>query len=215
MSHNPFLLETNLAKYFAQLLNISLDDDLSMMDMVEDLNSIENLADFRVFVKEKFNYERFRYLTGYQKFIALVNEYKKENGPKLDEVTQDKADSFAAKLYKKTIDCFDEVNFLIQEGNDIRSKKVSDFIGKAFMKKKDDTFVVDFKSVQVLEKIGKREVLLNLCNHNKVELEEKIKNTVHKLALEKAYPHLAIENKKKNFEGIKTIERLKLGVMNG
>ena len=207
MSHNPFLLETNLAKYFAQLLNISVDDDLSMMDMVEELNSIENLADFRIFVKEKFNYERFRYLTGYQKFIALVNEYKKENGPKLDEVTQDKADNFAAKLYKKTIDCFDEVNFLIQEGNDIRNKKVSDFIGKEFMSEP--------REVKVLEKIGKREVLLNLCNHNKVELEEKIKNIVHRLALEKAYPHLAIENKKKRFKGIETIERLKLGVMNG
>ena len=44
-----------------------------------------------------------------------IDEYKKENGPKLDEVTQDKADSFAAKLYKKTIDCFDKVNLLIKE----------------------------------------------------------------------------------------------------
>ena len=215
MSHNPFLLETNLAKYFAQLLNISVDDDLSMMDMVEELNSIENLSDFRIFVKEKFNYERFRYLTGYQKFIALVNEYKKENGPKLDEVTQNKVTNTALRVYWKTIGVFDEVNFMIQEGNDIRSKKVSDFIGKAFMKKKNDTFVVDFKSVQVLENIGKREELLRLCNSNKPLLEEKIYNAVNKLALEKAYPHLAIENKKKNFEGIKTIERLKLGVMNG
>ena len=212
MSANPFLLETNIAKYFAQLLNISLDDDLSMMDMVEELNSIENLADFRIFVKEKFNYERFRYLTGYQKFIALVNEYKKDNAPKLDEVTQNKVDAFAPKLYKQTCDCFDDVYFMIQAGNDIRSKKVSDFIGKSFLKKENGTFVIDEKSVRVLEMIGKRERLLELCKNNKKELEERIYNAVHKLALESKYPQLAV---KKTFEGAAVIERLKLGVKHG
>ena len=207
MSHNPFLLETNLAKYFAQLLNISVDDDLSMLDMVEELNSIENLSDFRIFVKEKFNYERFRYLTGYQKFIALVNEYKKENTPALTVENAEKADNYSENLFRKTTTILDEVNFAMQT----MGKGIEDFNYEQTLLKNG----LKDHHLRVLNEIGDKKKIMHLAVYGKEELRSGIEKIVNRKTLMKQCPQLSIENKKKNFEGNKTIERLKLGVMNG
>ena len=206
MSHNPFLLETNIAKYFAQLLNISLDDDLSMMDMVEDLNSIENLADFRVFVKEKFNYERFRYLTGYQKFIALVNEYKKDNAPTLTVENAEKADNYSENLFRKITTILDEVNFAMQT----MGKGIEDFNYEQTLLKNG----LKDHHMKVLNEIGDKKKIMHLAVYGKEELRSRIEKIVNKKTLEKQCPQLAISNKK-NFEGAAVIERLKLGVKHG
>lgn len=203
MSANPIITANDVVKYISQILNIDVSDRLTFQDILDDLASVNDLPLFRMFMKERFNYERFRYLTGYQKFVALLNEFKKENAPKLDEAKHDKVNSFASILYKKTTDCFDEVYFLIQEGNDMRGKKISYLIGKKFMNEP--------KEIKVLELIGNREVLCKLCRNDKPLLEEKIYQAVYKLALEKQYPHLALENKK-SYEGIETMEKLKLGL---
>ena len=187
MSHNPFLLETNLSKYFAQLLNISLDDDLSMMDMVEDLNSIENLADFRIFVKEKFNYERFRYLTGYQKFIALVNEYKKENAPKLDEESQIKVSDYSSKLFSLITSIMDSVNFELQT----RGKTIDDLDFKKTLLSNG----IKNHHIEVLTAIGDKKKIFHLSVYGKEELKARIESIVYRKAIIKQYPHLRIENK--------------------
>lgn len=179
----------DFVKYLSQILNIDLSDKLTALDMLEDLKEIQDLGEFRIFIKSSFNYERFKFLTGYQKFLALKNEFIKNNKPKLDEVSQEKANSFAYKLYKKTINVFDEVNFLIQEGNDIRSKTISNCIGLSFMDQP--------KEIQVLELVGKREELLRLCNTDKTRLENKIFEVVERLALIKKYPQLENKNEDK------------------
>ena len=197
MSANPTITANETVQYIGNLLNIDVSGKLTVMDMIEDLKTIPNLANFRNFIKEKFNYERFRYLTGYQKFIALVNEYKKEN-IKLDDEQLEKCSSYANKLYYKTISIFDEVNFMVQEGYDIRSKKVSDFIGLSFMKHP--------KQIKILEKVGKREELLRLCTSNKPELENRIYRAIEELTLISSFPQLA----PKKIEGIDTIKKLQL-----
>ena len=182
MSANQINTNDTVIHHIGNTLNIDVTGKLTVMDIIDDLSSIQDLAAFRIFVKEKFNYERFRYLTGYQKFLALVNEYKKEN-IKLDDEQLKKCNSFASKLYWKTISVFDEVNFMIQEGNDIRSKKVSNYIGLAYVKQP--------KEIEVLDKIGKREELLRLSVCNKPLLEQKIDEAVKELTLIKHYPQLA------------------------
>ena len=200
MSQNIFLNEKKLALHFAQILNISIDDDITIMDIESELNTIDNLVSFRNFVKEKLNYERFRFLTGYQKFLALVKEFRKDEY-KLDEVAQEKVNTFAYKLYKKTVDIFEEVNLLIQNGHDIRSRTVSFYISEILKNQP--------KEIQVLELVGKREYLLRLCNSSKLKLEIEIKKAVEKLALEKQYPQLV---NKKSFEGLETIKKLQSGL---
>ena len=196
MSANP-ITANDVVQYLGNLLNIDVSGKITMLDMIDDLSTIPNLAEFRIFVKEKFNYERFRYLTGYQKFIALVNEFKKET-MKLNEDQVKKCNSFSSRLYWKTISVFDEVNFMIQEGNNIRSQKVSNYIGLAFIKYP--------KEIEVLDKIGKREELLRLSVCNKPLLEQKIDEVVKNLTLIKQYPQLAPKKDVKTIELFKKLE---------
>lgn len=165
-------------------------------DLLGELESLINKDNLIPFIKQHSNYESFKFLKGLEKLTALIEAFKKENKPKLDEVSQEKANSFAYKLYKKTINVFDEVNFLIQEGNDIRSKTISNYIGLSFMEQP--------KEIQVLELVGKREELLRLCNTDKTRLENKIFEVVERLALIKKYPQLEVKKEK-----IEVLERLK------
>ena len=164
-------------------------------DLLGELETLTNKDNLIPFIKQYSNYESFKFIKGLEKLTALIETFKKENKPKLDEVSQEKANTFAYKLYKKTINVFDEVNFLIQEGSDIRSKAVSDYIGLAFMNQP--------KEIQVLEIVGRREELLRLCNTNKIELENKIFKAVERLALVKKYPQLEKKNEdKKSLENL-------------
>lgn len=193
MSANLVINENTLAKHFSQILNIGIDDDLTMQDMIDDLKSIENLAEFRAFVKTRFNYERFRYLTGYQKFVALVNEFKRENKPKLDTDNDYKVRKTSETLFRKVSSIFDEIDYLVQTGYDIQSKKVSLVLFRAFGAEDEKSK----KTLEVLEKIGKRQDILNLLKRDRKGLEEKIKEIVYDLTLMKQYPEMAIENKNK------------------
>ena len=195
MSANP-IIATDVVQHIGNTLNIDVSGKITALNIIKVLSSIPNLADLVEFIEEKFNYERFRYLTGYQKFLALVNEYKREN-IKLNDEQLKKCVTFADRLYWKTISVFDEVNFMIQEGNDIRSQKVSNYIGAAFIKQP--------KEIEVLDKIGKREELLRLSVCNKPLLEQKIDEVVKSLSLIKQYPQLA---PKKDEAAINLIQNL-------
>ena len=64
MSANQFLAENKIAIHFAQILNISIDDDISMMDMENELSTIGDISEFQKFVKNRFNYSAYQFMTG-------------------------------------------------------------------------------------------------------------------------------------------------------
>ena len=188
----------DVVKYIAGILNIDLSNNaLLLEDMIEDIKSINDLAAFRVFIKEKFNYERFRYLTGYQKFIALVNEFKKENKLELSEEMQNKALTYSEDLFKRVTTICDEVNFELQT----KGKKIDDLDLFATFKING----LENHHIGVLRHLGAKETIFAMAIHSKMELELKIASIVHKKAMIKSYPQLA--NKKS--EDMKVLERLK------
>lgn len=189
----------DVVKYIAGILNIDLSNNaLLLEDMIEDIKSINDLAAFRVFIKEKFNYERFRYLTGYQKFIALVNEFKKENKLELSEEMQIKALTYSEDLFKRVTTICDEVNFELQ----IKGKKIEDLDLFATFKRNG----LENHHIKVISSIGSKETIFAMAIYSKIELELKIASIVHKKAMIKSYPQLA--NKKSS--DMKVLERLKL-----
>lgn len=196
MSANPTITANDIVVLIGNTLNIDVSGKITVLNILKKLSKIPNPDKFLDFIEERFNYERFRYLVGYQKFLALANEFQKEN-MKLNSDQKEKCVSYADKLYYKTISVFDEVNFMVQEGNDIRNKQVSNYIGKAFMKNP--------KQIKILEKVGKREELLRLCICNKPLLEQKILNALEELTLIKQYPQLA---PKKDEAAINLIQNL-------
>lgn len=200
MSANPFLAESKLTLYFANLLNISIDDELSMMDMEDELNTIGDLVGFRKFVKDRFNYTAYQYMTGYQKFIALAKDFRKDNEPKLDQETEMKVYNYTTRLLSKITNFAFALNFEIQEkGYDLKAIKMD----KTFEK------VLNEKDIEVCKIIGFN-AIYDLAIRNIPKLETELEKTITQKTLIAKYPQLANQNKK-SFEGIGTIERLKIG----
>lgn len=189
----------NVSIYFINLLNISIDDEVTMLDMLDELENIENLNSFRSFVKKRFNYKRFYFLTGYQKFISLANEFRKENKLKLDDEIQEKVDNYSNNLFSKITSVFEQINFKLQA----LGKKIDDFNYLETLTR--NGFVS--KDMEILEIIGDKKRIFHLALHSKQELKERIQRIVNKKTLIKVYPQLAIS---KNSRGIGNIERLKL-----
>lgn len=203
MNQNIFFNENKLALHFVQILNISIDDDITMMDIESELSTIDDLVSFRNFVKEKFNYERFKYLTGYQKFLALVKEFKGENKPKLDNETEMKVYNYTTRLLSKITNFANRLHFQGQElGYDFKTINLS----KTFEK------VLNDKDIEICEIIGFRSIY-GLAIHNIPKLENELERVITQKALLSKYPQLGIKNKK-SFDGIETIKKLQ-GLRNG
>lgn len=189
----------NVSIYFINLLNISIEDELTMIDMLQELEVIEDLNSFRIFVKRRFNYEKFRFLTGYQKFISLSNEFRKENKLKLDAETQERVDNYSEMLFNKITRVIEEINFKLQE----LGKKIDDFDYLETLKK--NGFVSS--DIEILNTIGDKKRMFHLALYSKHELKERIERIVNKKILIKVYPQLEID---KNFIDTENIEILKL-----
>ncbi len=191
-----------ILEYLCELLNINLKNKLVSDDILDDLKKMSqeyNLNDFRLFIKDKINYERFRFLTGYQKFIAMTNEFKKENKLELSEEMQIKALTYSEDLFKRVTNLLDEINFELQE----KRKDIKELnLKKTFLKN-------GFKEydIKVLRAVGDKNKLMHLSVYGKDELSRTIESIVHKKALIKMYPQL--QNKKS--EDMKVLERLKSG----
>lgn len=199
MSINPN--KNDITEYIASILNIDISNKLIVIDMMEDLKEIQDLAGFRTFAKERLNHERFRYLTGYQKFISLVNEWKKENKPKLDDEAQDKADSYSEKLFSKITSIANELHFEMQtRGIKLDSIDMEQTLLKNGLKD---------HHISVLRAVGDKKKLFHLCVYGKQELRARIESIVNKKTIAKVF-QLGYDKKEK-FEGIATIERLKIG----
>ena len=199
MSANPFLAESKLALHFAQILNISIDDELSMMDMEDELSTIGDLVGFRKYVKNRFNYSSYQYMTGYQKFITLAKDFRKDNEPKLDQETEMKVYNYTTRLLSKITNFAFALNFEIQEkGYDLKAIKMD----KTFEK------VLNEKDIEICKIIG-FDNIYKLANCNIPKLEAELEKAITQKALITKYPQLA--NNKKEFEGMGTIERLKIG----
>lgn len=189
----------NVSIYFINLLNISIEDELTMIDMLQELEVIEDLNSFRIFVKRRFNYEKFRFLTSYQKFISLSNEFRKENKLKLDAETQERVDNYSEMLFNKITRVIEEINFKLQE----LGKKIDDFDYLETLKK--NGFVSS--DIEILNTIGDKKRMFHLALYSKHELKERIERIVNKKILIKVYPQLEID---KNYSDSENIECLKL-----
>lgn len=194
MNHQQIL------EYLCELLNINLKNKLVSDDILDDLKKMSqeyNLNDFRLFIKDKINYERFRYLTGYQKFIAMANEFKKENKLELSEEMQIKALTYSEDLFKRVTTICDEVNFELQT----QGKKIDDLDLFATFKRNG----LENHHISTLKAIGSKETVFAMSVYGKTDLMARIESIVNKKALIKMYPQL--QNKKS--EDMKVLERLK------
>ena len=198
MSVNHFVAESKFVFFISQLLNISIEDETIVIDIENTLREIVDIPAFIEFVKERFDYSAYEFKTGYQKFVALARDFKKEHKPKLDQETEMKVYNYTTRLLSKITNFAFALNFEIQEkGYDLKAIKMD----KTFEK------VLNEKDIEVCKVIG-FDNIYKLANYNIPKLEAELEKAITQKALITKYPQLA--NNKKEFEGMGTIERLKL-----
>ena len=199
MSANHFVAESKFVFFISQLLNISIEDEIMVNDIENTLREIVDIPAFIEFVKNRFNYSAYQYMTGYQKFIALARDFRVDNKPKLDQETEMKVYNYTTRLLSKITNFAFALNFEIQEkGYDLKAIKMD----KTFEK------VLNEKDIEVCKVIG-FDNIYKLANCNIPKLEAELEKAITQKALISKYPQLA--NNKKSFDGMGTIERLKIG----
>lgn len=175
----------NMAEYITSFLNIKSDNPYLIDDMFEELESISDLKAFKDYLKAKVSTEEYKYVQGgYQKFIKAVRAFNEKNKPQLTEIEHKRVMNYCEDLWNKTLYVFDEVDYRIQTGHDLKSDEIGKFININF----------DEKELKVLVCIGKRQELLRLSKSNRELLRGSIYGVVTKLTLNKNN-NLQIENK--------------------
>ena len=199
MSANHFVAESKFVFFISQLLNISIEDEIMVNDIENTLREIVDIPAFIEFVKNRFNYNTYQFMTGYQKFIALAKDFRKDNEPKLDQETEMKVYNYTTRLLSKITNFAFALNFEIQEkGYDLKAIKMD----KTFEK------VLNEKDIEVCKVIG-FDNIYKLANYNIPKLEAELEKAITQKALITKHPQLANQNKK-SFDGAATIQKLKL-----
>ena len=193
MNHQQIL------EYICELLNINLKNKLvsdKILITLKDMSISYDLVKFGDFLESSFNYERFRYLTGYQKFLSMANEFKRDNKLELSEEMQTKALTYSQDLFKKVTAILDEVNFELQ----IKSKTIDDL-------NLEQTLIangLEKHHIGVINQLGSKKELFHLSIYGKEELSRRIESIVNKKALVQQYPRLVPKKEK-----IQALEMLK------
>lgn len=182
----------DIVNYLIALFKI--DNPYIINDLIEDIETLNNKESLIPFIKEKMNYEKFKFLNSFEKLISIINEFRKEYKPKLDNKTEMQVYNYSTRLLSKITNFANNLNFEIQaKGYDLNNINLS----KTFEK------ILNDKDMDICKIIGFRAVYA-LAINNVPKLEDEIEKIVTKKAMEKMYPQLAKKNEDK-----KLIERLK------
>lgn len=199
MSANHFVAESKFVFFISQLLNISIEDEIMVNDIENTLREIVDIPAFIEFIKERFDYSAYEFKTGYQKFVALARDFKKEHKPKLDDETEMKVYNYKGILKSKLTTIAQKIYEAVQTKCN-RYTRVG--IAATFIK------YLQEKDIEVCKVIG-FDNIYNLALRNIPELDAELEKAIAQKALITKYPQLANLNKK-SFDGAATIQKLKL-----
>lgn len=182
----------DIVNYLIALFKI--DNPYLINDLIEDIEALNNKENLIPFIKERMNYQNFKFLNSFEKLTTLISEFKKENKPTLDELSSQRVYTYSQSLVKKLTDISFEIDYQAKiKGIDLKSVNIS----KTYENNLSD------KDIEICKLIGYR-LIYSLAISNIPKLEELIESNVNKKALEKQYPQL-VDKKEK----IAVLERLR------
>ena len=171
-----------------------IDNPYLINDLIEDIEALNNKENLIAFIKERMNYQNFKFLNSFEKLTALISEFKKENKPKLDQLSSQRVYTYSQSLVKKLTDISFEIDYQSKiKGIDLKAINIA----KTYENNLSD------KDIEICKIIGYR-LIYSLAISNISKLEELIESNVNRKALEKQYPHLVVKKEK-----IEILERLK------
>lgn len=130
-----------------KLLNLE-NNPYVINDVISETESIFDLDLFTQYAKAKFNYEKYKYLNGYQKFIALTNDFKREFQPTLTEEQNKAIGNYSDELYKRTTNLFDELQWLVNSGISLEHNVCKEMIYKTFKNRDKDIKVLKKQEIK-------------------------------------------------------------------
>ena len=149
---------TDFISYICQKLNIATDNAFILEDIGKSLSQL-NVIEFRAFLNENYNKEKYNFKTGIQKFDMLIEDFKKP----LVESSNETIEKYCTKLINK----LSEVNLSIYHQAETKAGfNMQEFLQKVTY----DNFIVnkspyfDEKEQTLINKVGGLPYSLNACN---------------------------------------------------
>lgn len=159
----------DLLEYLCDLLNIKTENDLVIDDILQELEQLEDGKAFINFVKTNMNHNDYKYLTGFQKFIAMAKKFKGNNTVITDK-EHDSIVKFADTLYTKLTDLF----LYIQNESYTRSQ--IDNIDWKHTKCPDGNDYFTDKEIIVVDELGDTFAIYEASTRSRYKLFDKLKN---------------------------------------
>lgn len=138
----------DILKYVASMLNINTDENpLVVEDIIEELTKLQNLEGFRKFMKNNLNNKEYEFKTGFQKFIIMINDFKKlEN-----KESENQIEEYCKKLVSKC----NAISSIAYE-NKPKGCSYDTFVEKATFSvfRQGNGLAFNTKEIELLEKVG-------------------------------------------------------------
>jgi hypothetical protein len=167
-----------------KILGIDLADTSTLAFMGEDIIPLKNdINSFVEYVRNNCNSHKLNYKDGFQKFIFLVDEYKK-NKIALSHEEQLKIHSYSNDLNNKIIIIFELFNEELNKNKvSLDSQSAKKYFSLESVTKNLENYLGQ-KGLMVVDAIGR----INICKfvkYNRYSLLEEIKETITSLAKNK------------------------------
>lgn len=188
MANNELTI-SDFIDYLTMMLNFEIKGKLIYLDVVEELEKVSDLSEFRKEVKDRVSNlnDDYKYLNGFQKFTKIMQDYNSKRFS-LTHNENDKVTIYCDKLYNKLTDFFEVVR-------EIKAPTTEQLQNIDLDNTKTPSgLYFNTKDIQVYKEIGDTKELYRLSTQNKPRLQEIIKNIVLDLVKQKKEKTLAIEN---------------------
>ena len=138
--------ENQLISYITTIFNIKGDSEFMIDEITEDLMSLRNADGFKEFIKKNVTKEDNRHLSGYQKFLKILDDFKREKGNQ----DRDPIETYCKKLIEK---CRQACRFAWE--NKPAGKNEIEFIKEVSPHlKKEGKSLFNDKDIQLLNQVG-------------------------------------------------------------
>lgn len=178
MNNNQINL-SDLVDYIALLLNFEIKGKLIYLDVVQELETIKDLSEFRKTLKERVGNlnDDYKFLNGFQKFTKIVEEYKKSK-VLITDTENINIHKFVDKLYSKLTWYFDELAWKRPTEEQIKVQQWKNH-------KAGTESLFNQKELKVCDELGDNLTIYRMATKNKPQLRDEILNVVTMLTITK------------------------------
>ena len=172
-----------LIEYLTEVLNIKSDNEFVIKDIMTELQKVDDIVAYRKYVRDNIKNIDLAYLTGFQKFIQLTNQYIKQQEE--TKLPHDTAKSFSENLTKKVY----QARTFIKNQLDICNERPFSTLavdGKKFFNDKE---------LRALAELGSPYLIIELSQNDELE-DSLIRLFLNKYIAKSKYKQLG-ENQKK------------------